>query len=305
MIIENFEFKCILSSSPGDGKTTGSIVSYSKGFVVGSAEGKMRIYERSDDSREYYKLAKVFSIKNNPTTITNMAVSPSEDTLLVSTQNHQIYTFSLSNTDILKEDGMNFDLLLSSFHSPGKGGSAQISGIDTCIWKPLVVTCGLDCSVRVWNYQDKTLELMKIFEEEAHSVALHPSGLYVVIGFTDKLRLCSILMDDMRVVRELNIKSCREVKFSNGGQYFAAVNNTTVHVYNTFTCELVSTMRGHNGKVRTLFWKAGDRSLCTAGMDGAVYVWNVTQGVKETEQVSASEASRERSEPATPYTSWD
>jgi len=293
MIIENFEFKCILSCSPGDGKSTGSIVSYSKGFVVGGNDEQIRIYEHSDDSREFYKLSKVFTIKQpskattstSTAAITNMAVSPSEDTLLVSTSDYQLWTFGLSNTDILKEDGNNFDLLMSSFHSPGKGGSAQISGIDTCIWKPLVVTCGLDCSVRVWNYQEKSLELMKTFEEECHSIALHPSGLYVVVGFTDKLRLLSILMDDMRVVRDLNIKSCREVKFSHGGQYFAAVNNTTVHVYNTFTCELVSTMRGHNGKVRTLFWKQGDRLLCTAGMDGAVFVWNVSAGTKESEQL--------------------
>ena len=305
LIIENFEYRCMLPTSPNDSKPVGSIVAYSKGFVVGGCNGSLRIYERSDDAREFYKCTKVFTIRNKPNkaaadgkvpatasagptsvtcSITNMAVSPTEDSLVVSTSDHQLFTFSLSNTDILKEDGMNFETLHVPFHKPGNGGLATITGLDTCIWKPLVVSTGLDKTVRVWNYQEKTLEGMKAFDEEAHAVALHPSGLYILIGFADRLRLCSILMDDIRVVKEINVKGCRCLKFSHGGQYFAIVNNTTVQVYNTYTCELVSTMRGHNGKVTSIMWKAGDRSLCTTGLDGGMYVWNVSQGVKEAEQ---------------------
>ena len=45
LIVENFEFKCVLSSSPSDGKKVGCIVAYSKGFVVGGT-GCIRIYEK-------------------------------------------------------------------------------------------------------------------------------------------------------------------------------------------------------------------------------------------------------------------
>ena len=286
MIIENFEFKCVLSSSPSDGKLVGSIIAYSKGFIVGSAGGTLRIYERTDETRESYKLSKTFTVKTNlECTITNLAVSPSEDTLLCSTDDNQVYTFSLSNTDILKEDSMNFELLMAPFHGPGKSGSCQITGMDTCIWKPIVVTCGLDRTVRVWNYLEKSLELMKEFQEEAHSIALHPSGLYVLVGFTDRLRLCSILMGDIRCVKELSIKSCKECRFSHGGQHFAVVNSTTVQVYGTYTCELVATLRGHNGKVRSLYWRSGDRELATVGMDGSMFVWGVSLGTKEKEEI--------------------
>jgi hypothetical protein len=57
--------------------------------------------------------------------------------------------------------------------------------------------------------------MTKYFGEEAYSVAMHPSGLYVLVGFIDKLRLMNILMDDLRPVREFSIKSCREVPPSN------------------------------------------------------------------------------------------
>ena len=44
-------------------------------------------------------------------------------------------------------------------------------------------------------------------------------------------------------------QACRECVFSNGGQFFAAVNGTTISIYNTYTCENMGNLRGHNGKV--------------------------------------------------------
>lgn len=75
------------------------------------------------------------------------------------------------------------------------------------------------------------------------------SGLHVIVGFTDKLRLMNILMDDMRVTKEFNIKSCQDCAFSTGGQYFAAVQSNTVYIFSTYTFENLGNLRAHNGKV--------------------------------------------------------
>ena len=40
-------------------------------------------------------------------------------------------------------------------------------------------------------------------------------------GFSDKLRLFNLLMDDIRQTADLPVKSCRECRFAHGGQYFA------------------------------------------------------------------------------------
>ena len=37
--------------------------------------------------------------------------------------------------------------------------SLQITGLDVCVRKPLVVTCGADRSVRIWNYLTKNVEV--------------------------------------------------------------------------------------------------------------------------------------------------
>lgn len=51
---------------------------------------------------------------------------------------------------------------------------------------------------------------------------------------------------------QIPIKGCRDVCFSNGGQYFAAINGITLSIFNTYTCECVGNLRGHNGKVRSI-----------------------------------------------------
>ena len=164
---------------------------------------------------------------------------------------------------------------------------------------------------------------VKSFDEEASSLALHPSGYLLLAGFADKLRLmtvlaggegcgrvrgsrsdrnsgkhsdsgvgvalcacsaaadqwasldgctarcaccphaapplglccspacscCCVAADDLRVIKELPIKASKDACFSNGGHYFAAVNNNAVHVYCTHTCASLAVLRGHNGKV--------------------------------------------------------
>ena len=118
-----------------------------------------------------------------------------------------------------------------------------------CLRKPLVATCSMDKSIRIWNYESNTLEIQKDFQEEAYSVALHPSGLFLLAGFSEKLRLMNILLDDVRVFKEFAIRGCRECAFANGGHMFAAVNNNLIQLYGAYSFENIQDLKGHNGKV--------------------------------------------------------
>ena len=278
LLMEGGEVKTALPNAMPDGNSIECIMPYSKGFVCSGSGGVVSIFEKSDD-RDSYKKSKSFRIENHPQRILNLAISPSEETLLCTLESAQIFALGLSNSDILKTEDMNFELMSNAFHSTG------ITGVDTCVRKPLVATCSTDRSVRIWNYMDKSAELVKFFPEEAYSVAFHPSGLNVLVGFTDKLRLMNLLMDDIRTYKEFSIKACRECRFSNGGQYFAAVNGNTVQIYNTYTCENIGNLRGHNGKVRSLHWVPDDSKLVSAGMDGAVYEWKLKDFKREKENV--------------------
>ena len=97
----------------------------------------------------------------------------------------------------------------------------------------------------------------------------------IQVGFSDKMRLMNVVMDDIRPFKEFAVKACRECKFSNGGHMFAAVNGNTINIFATYTCENLGNLRGHNGKVRSLCWSADDSMLVSCGMDGAAYEWSL------------------------------
>merc|ERR1719440_1245884 len=132
------------------------------------------------------------------------------------------------------------------------------------------------------------MDITKTFTEEVHSISFHPSGLHVLAGFSDKLRLMNLLMDDIRQYKEFAIKMCRECRFSTGGDKFAAVNGNTIQIYSTYTCENIGNLRGHNGKVKSIYWTQDDSRVISAGMDGAVYEWQLKDFRRTSENVLKS-----------------
>lgn len=198
-----------------DNHSVNSIIHYSKGFIASCGRGRAFLYEKNDD-KEFYKKIREVKIpsdqaSNDPTKteeqiILCMCISPSEETLLVVTDWQQIYQLIFSNIDIGKSEHAEFKYMRHSNHH------GSVTGVDVCIRKPIIATCSSDKSVRIWNFESGDLEIYREFSEEAYSVALHPSGLYVLVGFSDKLRLMNILIDDIKQFKEFTIRGCREVK---------------------------------------------------------------------------------------------
>lgn len=58
-IFENLEFRCALATPTTDGAAICNLAAFSKGFVTGGANGVLRVFERSDDPREFFKCLKV------------------------------------------------------------------------------------------------------------------------------------------------------------------------------------------------------------------------------------------------------
>jgi WD40 repeat protein len=100
-----------------------------------------------------------------------------------------------------------------------------------------VATCGLDKTVRIWNYLTKQVEVVQSFVEEPYCLAIHPTGFYMVVGFADKVRLMNIYSSTIKPLKDLTIKNCHEVRFSHGGHLFACASNQVVQIFNFYTLE--------------------------------------------------------------------
>uniref|UniRef100_A0A3Q3J5F7 Cilia and flagella associated protein 57 n=1 Tax=Monopterus albus TaxID=43700 RepID=A0A3Q3J5F7_MONAL len=262
-----------------------AILSYSKGFVCSVGPGTVCLFEKTEE--DSYRKSRDIQIPPDPyrnevtqaecQEIDTMCISPAEETLAISTDQAQLYSISLS-----AEEKHHFEFLFQSFHSK------SITGLSICIRKPLIATSSLDHSVHIWNYETKVLELYKEFQEEAYSLALHPTGLFILVGFADKLRLMSLLIDDIRTFKEFTVRGCRECAFSHGGHMFAAVNGNVIHIYSFTSFENVLNLKAHNRKVCGIEWSLDDSRLVSCGMDGAVYEWNTQTGKRESENVLKS-----------------
>ncbi|XP_049664246.1 cilia- and flagella-associated protein 57 [Accipiter gentilis] len=268
-----------------------AVVAYSKGFACSSRPGVVLLFEKTKEKEVYKESQEIWLpqdlFRSEPKTsgrqdIICICFSPSEETMVVNTNKNQLYMFTMLSTNLMKEKAAYFSYLNFPLHS------ASITGLDICMWKPILATCSLDRSVRIWNYETNTLELYKEYREEAYTVSLHPTGLFCLVGFSDKLRFISLLYEDMHVFKEFAVRKCRECSFSNGGHLFAAVNGNVIQIYSSITFENINNLKGHSGKIHAVKWSADDAKFVSCDTHGAVYEWNLLTGKRESECVLKS-----------------
>ena len=281
LVIEQGELQGTIKSRLA-GETINTIAVYSSGFIIAGSGTIVSVYEKNDakdraEERELYHHFKTFKSADSLGEVTSLSLAPGEENLAVLFSSNQVATFPIASVDILKEEQNHFQFLGSGFHA------GAITSISVCVRKPLVATCGTDRSVRIWNYLDKTCEVRKTFPDELSAIAIHPSGFQLLLGFSDKLRLFNVLIEDLRQYQEFPVKACKQVKFSNGGHLFAAVNVSNIVIYSTYTFEKLGVLISHTALVKSICWSPDDMKLASAGIDGAVYEWSL-QGYSRVEE---------------------
>jgi WD40 repeat protein len=270
LLLESAEVRAAFKI-PNQNKGVSSVLFTSNLIIAASLSGQLLVYEKrtrdkSEDGNPY-TLSKTL-MYSETYNIQSMAVNLSEDTLACYTSNRQIVTLSLTALESFKDHSDHFKRLCGGFHCD------TVTGVDVCLRKPLVATSSMDRSVRLWNFSDKCCEVERTFLDEVLSIAIHPSGFHVLLGFSDKLRMYNVCASDLRQFKEFAVKGCKLVKFSNGGHLFAAVNLSNILVYNTYTGIKSGVLIAHTGLVTGLSWSCDDLKIVSAGHDGAVYEWH-------------------------------
>ncbi|KAJ8941065.1 hypothetical protein NQ314_010502 [Rhamnusium bicolor] len=261
-----------------------SIVNFNTGFAFGFMNGLVHLYERETPNKfikrgifiipdrrihkEYEEEQKII------TGVNTIAINPAQDRLLVSCNEMQLWTSRL----FVHDDNTGPEVTLRDFGYPIHTG--PIGSLAVCRWKPIALTSGNAECLKV-----DEVELIQHFEDDIYSIALHPTGLYAVVGFSDKLRYMTIMIDDIITTKEFHIRSCRMVSFSKMGHLFAAANVNVIQVYSSITFEQMYIFKGHNGKIQGMSWSYEDNILATCGTDGAVYAWEVAKSTRVSEVI--------------------
>jgi len=264
-----------------------AIVSFSRGFIV-AGNGLIYAYEKSEDPRALYRQitepinVQMDSKDNNFGShinflITSLTLSHSEDYIYFITKSKQLLKVDIPLYDG-SEQKSKVDFVHCCYHT------SDITGLDVCIRKQLIVTCSRDRTVKIWNYVTKTLEISQTVPEDALAVAFHPSGFHVVVAIQDKITLYNVLSKCIQPFKNIQVKGCTEIKFSNGGHLFAAAyGSNATYVFNFYTNENPPNFqcKGHIQKVRAIDWFDDDMGFVSAGQGGDVFFWellNVKEG---------------------------
>ena len=80
--------------------------------------------------------------------------------------------------------------------------------------KPLLVSCGADCTVRVWDYRAWQCQLVSSQPEGPLGVALHPDGMQLLLAFKEKLRAYHIGISTLLPWREFDL-AARQVCYAS------------------------------------------------------------------------------------------
>ncbi|RLN75172.1 hypothetical protein BBJ28_00017929 [Nothophytophthora sp. Chile5] len=244
------------------------VTAHGKGFVLGGSAGFFSIYEASDDAKDPFPFVR--SVAVGDVAFDCIAVSPNSETIVACSKSRELLTFSMSALES-EQEGDRIDY------------RELIPHVDVCVQRPIVVTCGSDKTVRVWNFELRRYELLHQCPEEPLAVAVHPSGFQLVVAFKERVRIYQLLQESLRQIKELAIKACRLVRYAHGGHLLACASGLTVATFRTYTFEPVHTFSGHIGAVRCLAWSDDDADLFSAAHDGAIYRWDIGTGLRSDE----------------------
>lgn len=97
--------------------------------------------------------------------------------------------------------------------------------------------------MRIWNYQTAKIELVRKYQSEISALALHPTGLFVAVGFADKLHLMEVMLDDLKTVKAFDFPQCDEVVFSHQGHLLACAYHSLISIFSVFSFCILGTLK--------------------------------------------------------------
>ena len=154
------------------------------------------MFEKSTILEPTTECQRVFSV--NDARLMDLTVSPSEETLLIASSDLALTVFNLANCDVANaDDAKCFEStgdVVPCGRCPGVGYVRSQTADRYGGFRPSPQGVGLP---------RKVCEVSRKFREPPTSVALHPSGLYVLVVFPSQAKLLALLEDEAADVAEV------------------------------------------------------------------------------------------------------
>ena len=286
----NGDFKMVLSDSPGPlFQITTIAVNRQESFIVADDTGRFQVFETTGDPKNPFQMTKMLPERvdrdepwssflekqDNQPYLPITSMTHVGDTLVYATKRRQLMKMKTSSE---KQDEFGkFSFLTIPFHR------AQITAICTCMKSNILVTASLDKTICVWVYSAPSSSLqLKVCQtvfDEVRCMALHPSGMYLVVAFFDKIKHYNIHPDGITSFFECPVKGCSDVSFNHGGNLYACADDEyKIMVFRFFTgvCpEEYQFINHHRGQIKQISWLDDDTGFLSVSTDHTLMYWKL------------------------------
>eukprot|EP00835_Amoeboradix_gromovi_P005228 NODE_473_length_8033_cov_0.435216.p1 type:complete len:1055 gc:universal NODE_473_length_8033_cov_0.435216:2447-5611(+) len=185
-----------------------------------------------------------------------------------------IYEFS----HLLDEENRYVCILQPTFNN-------KVISSTSCSRKPWIFYSLSDKTVCLFNYLSHKILFKKQFLESSLSLSIHPSSLYLLVSFPEKVTIYEILHNDLVVYKDINIRWCNNVKFSSGGHMFALTINNIIQLFDFWNVLPIMTFKGHSTNVLEIQFDYRDMYMYSTGTDGSLYSWNLLTNKRDSDHV--------------------
>lgn len=174
-----------------------------------------------------------------------------------------------------------------------EGHEDGVTGLVCSLDGKTIVSCGYDCSIRLWD--TATGELREVFtghEDWVSAVALSNDGQTIAsVSDDETVRLWSVVLGKERAKLETAVTTEQNhdvdndepcigaVAFSPDDSMLATASyNTTVRLWDLETRKVQRMLEGHTQWVRTIAFSPNGTIVATGAGDGLIKLWNVSDG---------------------------
>eukprot|EP00210_Caulerpa_lentillifera_P001722 g1654.t2 len=272
-----------------EGEMITCVLEYRNGLLLSGDKGSLAFFYRNDSWTETSHLYCQYRCLKAHNGISSLCISPSESTIIAILSHGHIANLNMEEFRMKEDPKFSEVFPASKTENPfelscGSFTSQSVLDLDICLNSFTIAVVTAESRLILWNYYTRRCLVNRQLEHEALCISLHVSGLLLLIGMRDKLRLYKILLDDILLVNKLPVKKTAVVKFSNGGHLFATVyRKNIIQVYEVYSeCkEPRHVLKGHLSEISDLCWNSTDTELVSVAAGGACYTWSLTTGQKD------------------------
>jgi WD40 repeat protein len=238
----NYELvKSFLAPLPTGGSnpcTVETIAPYGKGFIVAGGGGFVQLWDRTEHSDLYAKARTLVPQASKEITpqrnysnssprstssskaaevmtwgtdahFTTLNIHANDELMVAVTEKQELMTFALGSLEVMEEvDTLQAYSLFSEVAGSHERGT-KVTCMSTCVCKPLLVTGGEDCTVRLWDYSNWRGRGDIVWESTPgdgapNDVSIHPTGNCLLIAYDSRVRLMTVLLDSLKPFREVS-----------------------------------------------------------------------------------------------------